>query len=370
MQRRQKMGAKLKLVLCLLPFPIVLLQPWANARSPQLVHHHPTSEMGDGSWEKSTYLAQSNRYLAIPEVLPQNIVSQVPQKIAQIVPQRVYLEFGRIALRHPRGWSGQLQRDTEDYYLGNTTGFTGRSGQVFMRVYEPVRILEIARVQQYNPSQAFEIYQRFLYVENGNIAVADAEVVKTDIGSRTFWSWVQRGRFDIVWTGFVNEYGVLNIISTGISSGELPRFIEDIYAVALTTTFIPPSPRLDNPEQAMARYFYTIASNPTNVRSHLCRGDRAIIDAADSLSGGRASGILADYFSLASLTNSANMSNLYYETKYFDGNRAIVRVSGNVSFRNANGQTSLIPYGKLGGNGGIFRLVREGGVWKTCQTAR
>ncbi|MEH2465217.1 hypothetical protein [Nostoc sp.] len=322
-------------------------------------------------------IANSERKpLNIPERLPANILDRTPQDIVQIVPKKVFLEFGRLALRHPTNWVGGLQprsgkNSTDLYMVGNTTNFNGRQDQILLRIFEPVEILEKAGVQHYNPKDAFSIYQKFLHAENGGITVNASNVDKQEIGKRTFWTWSQTGPFDIIWIGFVNEYGFLNVISTGVGTNQFSRFANQVYAVALTTTYIPPSRQLNNPERATSNYLKTIQSgNISAVHKQFCSSNQLTIKTFDRfLSGGEGQSLLDTYFKIASQIHSTDMSGLYYETKYYDENkgRAIVRISGNVLIKSANGKTLLIPYNRLNQlKHDYFRLIREGSDWKIC----
>lgn len=318
----------------------------------------------------------TQKSLNIPEKLPTNILDRTPKNIVKIVPKKVYLGFGRLALRQPNNWIGALQarsgrNSTDLYMLGNTTNFNGRQNEILLRIFEPVEILEKAGVQHYNPQDALSVYLKFLRAENGGITVNASNVEKQEIGGRTFWTWSQRGPFDIIWIGFVNEYGVLNVISTGVGTNQFSRFANQVYAVALTTTYIPPSRQLDNPEIAVSNYLKTIQSgNISAVHQKFCSANRATIKAFDSFIGrGQGQNLLAAYFQLASQIYSTDMSGLYYETKYYDGNkgRAIVRISGSVLIKSNNGKTLLVPYNRLNRlKRDYFRLIREGSNWKIC----
>ncbi|MEH2154560.1 hypothetical protein [Nostoc sp.] len=314
--------------------------------------------------------------LNIPERLPANILNRTPQDIVQIVPKKVFLEFGRLALRHPTNWIGALQprsgkNSTDLYMLSNTTNFNGRPDQILLRIFEPVEILEKTGVQHYNPKDAFSIYQNFLQAENGGITVNASDVDKQEIGGRTFWTWSQTGPFDIIWIGFVNEYGILNVISTGVGKKQFSRFVNHVYAVALTTTYIPPSRQLDNPERAISNYLKTIQSgNISAVHKQFCSSNQVTIKAFDRLiTDGKGQSLVDAYFKIASQIYSTDMSGLYYETKYYDENkgRAIVRISGNVLLKSANNKTLLVPYNRLNQlKRDYFKLIREGSDWKIC----
>jgi hypothetical protein len=318
----------------------------------------------------------ANSELEIPDNLPKNSLDQTPPEIAQIVPKKVSLEFGRLTLRHPADWVGTLQargaRNTTDIYmLGNTREFSGSPDQILLRIFEPVDILEKAQVKNYRPKDALSTYIKFLQSENGRKAISPKQIQQRQSGGRTFWTWQQSKQFEITWIGFVNEYGILNVIAVGTGKNQFSRFADRVYAVAQTTTYIPPSRQLDSPERAVSNYFKIIQSGDlSTARQQFCSSNRTLIDSFERyIGGGNGGSLLNTYFKLASTMNSADLSDLYYETKYYDESpgRAIVRISGNASFKDARGRTLVIPYNQLNRlKNDYFRLIREGGDWKIC----
>ena len=99
-----------------------------------------------------------------------------------------------------------------------------------------------------------------------------------------------------------------------------------------------------------------------------CKSNKAMIDAFDRLfTESKGLSLASIYFSALSNIHSADTSGLFYETKYLDESKAIVRISGNVLIKPSNNNPYLIPYNKLSRTKrDWFRLQKEFGKWKIC----
>ncbi|MBC1221630.1 hypothetical protein GNF10_32070 [Nostoc sp. UCD121] len=316
------------------------------------------------------------QYLTIPENLPKNITNNVPQDVANIADYVHYLKFGRLAVRYPSSWNGGLRPQDDRYQISNVDRFTGGLNEVYVGIFAPVKILEQAGVVGYTPERALETYLRFLSGRY-KINVTQSQIQQVTLYGKTLWLWRQPNnvedgkKYDALWIGYINEYGVLNVITATTAPGELKKFQQSVLAIALSTTYIPPQRNLDSPEADLRDFHQKVGSgNVDNIEQNFCQSDRLMIAASDVLFGRQMRELLETYIKIGSAFTNVDMSDVYYDTRFYDPQkgRAIVKVSGNVTYSdNGNTRVVSIPnYLKKE----AFRLIKENGKWKLCDTAR
>lgn len=130
--------------------------------------------------------------------------------------------------------------------------------------------------------------------------------------------------------------------------------------------------QLDEAEQVVASFHQAIQDNNfDSLDRYYCSAEKI---AARELNryvdpNGQKKTLLDAYISIATNLYSLNMSNLYFDTKYYDPEleRAVVAITGNVLLKSSNGQTAAIPYRQFSAFGRDWlRLIKENGEWKLC----
>lgn len=129
--------------------------------------------------------------------------------------------------------------------------------------------------------------------------------------------------------------------------------------------------QLDEQEQVVASFHQAIQEgNFDSLDRYYCSAEKIAAQELNRYADpeGQKKTLLDFYMSIATSIYSLNMSNLYYETKYYDPEleRAVVAITGNVILESSNGQ-SAIPYRQFSTFGRDWlRLIKENGEWKLC----
>lgn len=128
----------------------------------------------------------------------------------------------------------------------------------------------------------------------------------------------------------------------------------------------------DEAEQVVASFHQAIQDNNfDSLDRYYCSAEKLAAEEFNRYAdpNGRKGTLFDAYVSVATSLYSFDMSNLYYETKYYDPEleRAVVAITGNVLLESSNGQTAAIPYRQFSAFGRDWlRLIKENGEWKLC----
>ncbi|KPQ31331.1 MAG: hypothetical protein HLUCCA11_23955 [Phormidesmis priestleyi Ana] len=130
--------------------------------------------------------------------------------------------------------------------------------------------------------------------------------------------------------------------------------------------------QFNGPEYTTARLHQALQSGDFNsINNYYCTRERAIAERAvgssDELRQGVA--LLNAYLQISSSIYSVDMSQLYYETKYYEASegRAVVAITGNVTIRSSDGRSATLPYREFSAFGRDWlRLIYEDNEWKLC----
>lgn len=133
-----------------------------------------------------------------------------------------------------------------------------------------------------------------------------------------------------------------------------------------------PNRQLDGPESAVANLHRTIQNlDFDSLENYYCEIEKVaaqqVIDFFDP--DGESTSLFDAYLQLASGIYTIDMSQLYYETKYYDPEleRAVVAVTGNVIITSNDDQSIVLPYRNFSFMGrDWFRLIKENNEWKLC----
>jgi len=130
--------------------------------------------------------------------------------------------------------------------------------------------------------------------------------------------------------------------------------------------------QLDGPESTVAKFHQAIQNrNFNSLDKYYCSVEK---NAARKLNGsldpnGQNMALLESYLKISSSIYSVDMSQLYYETKYYDARlgRAVVAITGNVIVKSSDGQSLVVPYRTFSAFGRDWlRLINENNEWKLC----
>lgn len=130
--------------------------------------------------------------------------------------------------------------------------------------------------------------------------------------------------------------------------------------------------QLDGPESSVARFHQAIQNRDFNsLDKYYCSIEKA---AAQKLNrrldpDDQNMSLLIAYLRISSSIYSTDMSQLYYETKYYDAQsgRAVVAITGNVIVKSSNGRALVVPYKRFSAFGRDWlRLINENNEWKLC----
>lgn len=134
----------------------------------------------------------------------------------------------------------------------------------------------------------------------------------------------------------------------------------------------PSSRQLDARERAVSNYFKTLLNgDASQLSKHYCSSDKQLADSLYNITdrNGRKRSLFDTYLKIGLAINSVDMSNLNFETKYYDEKkeRAVVAFYGFIKLQAADGQTIFKKYGYSSRyRKDWFRLIKEGGEWKLC----
>ncbi|MBD2432151.1 MULTISPECIES: hypothetical protein [Fischerella] len=127
--------------------------------------------------------------------------------------------------------------------------------------------------------------------------------------------------------------------------------------------------QLDGPESTVAKFHQAIQNRSFNsLDKYYCSIEKIAAQKVNSRldPDGQNMALLNAYLRISSSIYSIDMSQLYYQTKYYDAKlgRAVVAITGNVIVKSPNGQNALFPYRRFGRD--WLRLIKENNEWKLC----
>ncbi len=171
----------------------------------------------------------------------------------------------------------------------------------------------------------------------------------------------------------MNKFSLARFASYGVLSSAFLLTISLGKVVNAQPAQLNANHQFDGPELTVAKFHQAIQNRDfDSLDSYYCLAERVAAQALYSTldSKGQNRALLDAYLETASIVNSIDMSQLHYETKFYDevANIAVVAIVGPVIVESSvTGQSLVLPYREFSTFGRDWlRLINENGEWKLC----
>lgn len=271
---------------------------------------------------------------------------------------------GAIAFRYPQGWNvittdRQPSRYIENYAVQPAgQDFTGRPGQVVVRIFDPMYVVEEARVRL--PATPEVLFQRFVQAMPGGSGAT--------FGRRTYGGMTYLFASDTS-NGFETDYaaisvgGYLNVAGMAASLRDAPARLPLLFQTVASMSTPWPSRPLDGAGAAVKNWYRVL-----RLGDSLALPPLACSQAQMSL-------LLMSFASpesmdlVARASQGFDFSGLRFQTVASGARGSVVRVGGNIAAANGS-VTPIYQNGRiLGGSNSLF-VKLENGAWKVCGPVR
>jgi hypothetical protein len=274
-------------------------------------------------------------------------------------------DSGVLAFNHPTGWqvfaSDRLPSRLVENYAVQPKGqdFAGQPGQVVVRIFDPMFVVEEARVRL--PATPDDLFQRFVRAMPGGRNATFGN--RTHGGVTYLFASETSDGFETSYAAIVTASGLLNVAGMATNPRETAQRLPLLFQMARSMSTPWPARPLDGAAQAVRNWYRVLRVGDV----------RALIPLA--CSEARASMLLASFASLDTLNLIArasigfDFSGLRYETVASGSAGSVIRVAGNIVAVNGSVTPVYQSARILGGSNSLF-VKRESGGWKVCGPVR
>jgi hypothetical protein len=278
-------------------------------------------------------------------------------------------DSGWMSFSYPSGWSVIATDRTPQRYLENFAvqprgqDFTGQGGQVALRIFDPMYIIEEASLPPSTTVDAqFRAFVRAL--PGGNRASFSTRV---DGGQTYLFAQDRGGAFPVEYVGHTVTGGYLSVVALASPQASVADNEPLLFAAADSVRIVPPSDHLNGPETAMRKWYDQVARrNAPGLLDISCAKGRAALGltflGAAMMSSDRA------ITAMLAAGGSFDYSALHFQTIKENPNGAAVRVSGVVRGPDGKYRAFSKFAGSFGSNS--FFVAKEQGQWRVCQPVR
>jgi hypothetical protein len=325
--------------------------------------------------------------LASPTFPPTAVPTETPANEVVIDPDikltnTHQTEDGRLVVNYPDGWySSGLRKPGETVnnaaISNNSSGFTGSPGQLLIQIFEPVYVMELFGIADTSVVTLEDIYTAIIsgneqgLLENGSepkyLSLNRRELLRLDF---------MMPQFDTIMLSLRTTDGYIVQMNAVMSPGEINIFEDTVLAIASTLDYTAPDRDIleGSPASVVRDHFNFVQSGDLQgVLSLYCQQDLIfkevldflVEDATDIEDIDEAFETIVEFD--RALTRP-DFSHLFYQTVLLEeGERATVRISGNVTITNSEGDRELVPYldfTPVRTDG--WRLIWENSQWRIC----
>jgi hypothetical protein len=291
------------------------------------------------------------------------LVFTVAEVAAQFPWKRFQEQYGTMSFSYPPGWEVDKVNKSkqgafnENYYMQPSgQQFYGRRGEVVIRIFEPMYVME----QTKSLSAAFSVslFNKF------NAVISDGNTSATRTLTRNgtkYFEVSQKGDegFETRTIGIRSPRGNLYILCIAAAPVITSSHEQFLFQVAESIKGGEPAPGLSVPESAVKNWYAALgAGNYDQMKAVSCASAQQFSSIADILLSAFDFPVSAR--ALASGGAMFNYSHLQYYTVVANDEVAAVRICGNVV--NPNG--TVVPFSSYGKN--VFVVRYERGKWKVC----
>jgi len=270
-----------------------------------------------------------------------------------------------IAFSHPAGWEVIPTDRRPTRYLENFAvqprgqQFSGYPGQVAIRVFDPMFVVEEARVRL--PASASLLFQRFVRSLPGG---QHATFGTRSFGGVTylFASEVSDG-FQTDYAAIAYPSGMLNVAGMASNPREAVRRQPLLFQITRSMSAPWPDRTLDAPAAAVRNWYRVLRTGQTGALLPLAcsqaMGPMLLLSFASPGAMSRMTQVAIGY----------DFSGLRFQTVASGSRGAVVRVAGNLVAPNGTVTPVYQNAGLLGGSNS-FAVRPEAGGWKVCGPVR
>jgi Tol biopolymer transport system component len=255
----------------------------------------------------------------------------------------------------------------------NYSGFSGNSGEISILLADPLMTAEFAELtfdQESDPVRALQDLVRIFY-RGQTLNYVTQTPQRTSRFGRDLVSWDFDTSFGAVTTLLMRSSdGTWFYGSLTTRRGEREQALEEAGELLGSLDYPAPPAQLqtNTPEYAAAGYISAIADGDLDKALEFsCLEARALNEIALTIAGPLEDLVRAGFQLVVEATN-IDVSNLRYQTVNLEGNRAFVRVGGNIALTNIEtNEHELWPYWQyVNGGKDYIQVVYELGEWRIC----
>lgn len=286
---------------------------------------------------------------------------------ASAVEHRSY--SGWLSFQYPDGWHVIETEQTRTRYVENVAvqprgqDFTGRNGQIILRVFDPFYVIEESGLSANADGQ--QIFRTFV---RGLPEESSASIATESIRGTTLW--VARSRSADVTTFYLGgrtSGGYLVVVGGATGPEGDARLEQRVSDVFFTLRFGQPSGINTNASEAVARFYAAVGRGDSeSVARYSCANARLLQGLVGLFA--QASGLEGINEAIVRAGSDFDYSGLRYMTVVSSADMAAVRVGGTVR-RPDGGFVSFPKYAQAFGSN-VLIVRREGSSWKVCEPMR
>lgn len=263
--------------------------------------------------------------------------------------------------------SGPIWNFSNSYY-----GLQGKSGQIAIVMADPLLTAEIGEIRFDQEPDLIDVLSdlvRIFYRGQTLKYITDNPQIEQRFG-REVVIWQFDSDFAAVTTLLLQSSDdTWFYLSVNSIFGEHERALEEAAPLLASFDFpIPETPKPGTPEYTVMSYINATAQGDVDAALEVsCLGARALNEAALTIAGP-----IGDFatgaIEFAVQASDLDVSNFRYQVVNVAGNRAHVRIGGNMLLRNMeSGEREIWPYWQYVGRGRDYVLVvYELGEWRIC----
>lgn len=266
-------------------------------------------------------------------------------------------QYGTISFSYPSGWevgealTGNKNRYTENYMMQPRGQVFGpRYGQVVIRVFDPVYVMENVRANNATLLTKY-LFEKFVA---DMCEVSSALSTEMTFDGGTYYEYMQNNQgYQTKIVGKLSPFGFLYVVMMACAPTTTEANDIALYQVAASMRGGEPRSYLSTEEMPVKQWYTALqAGNSSQMSSVSCTSARAM-----NIFGG-------DW--LAKFGTMFDFSKLTYYTTAGNDELKVVRVCGCV----IDPQGKWVPfyeYANRMGNSNLFIVRKESGSWKICE---
>ncbi|KQC00482.1 PDZ domain-containing protein [Pedobacter sp. Hv1] len=278
-------------------------------------------------------------------------------------------KFGTITFDYPSTWEvgkndNVKQAYNENYYLQpKGQEFEARSGQVVIRLFEPVSIMEDTK--SLSATFSLALFNKFVTQISDGV---QPNITTTLYAGKTYYECTQyNSGFVTKLIGTKSENGNLYVVAMAAAPKISTENNEILYKVAQSIRGAEPSLYLTSQEAVIRNWYNALGKgNKTEMEKLSCESANQInslLSIAQQLYGSPNSSNL-----ILSEAKKYDFSNLKFYTVGGNSTLVVIRICGNIIGPNGSIK-SFYNYSNFLGGSNLYVVKLEQGQWKLCQAA-